>query len=161
MNARSAVCAGGERGREVGDAGEVDANVERLDLGGRPAGQPGWQRDGSGRGGFLRDTLQPAAVALPPGLVSWRHVVVAVPQPSSTVDEFPDDAIGYRPAPADRGGAGPRRSERRSDGVGERGRPPADELLQVIDGHEQRAPGQAAVGVGEGGGVRLGQAGRD
>src|SRR6266498_5831776 len=46
---------------------------------------------GSGRGHLPRDTLQPAAVRLPPGLVTGRHVVVALLQPDRPVDELPDD----------------------------------------------------------------------
>jgi hypothetical protein len=35
--------------------------------------------------------LRPTTVALPPGLIAGRHVVVAFPQPDRAVDELPDD----------------------------------------------------------------------
>src|SRR5680860_1423213 len=46
---------------------------------------------GSAPAGFLRYALQLVAVSLPPPLVSWRHVVVAVTQPGCSVDELADD----------------------------------------------------------------------
>jgi hypothetical protein len=42
---------------------------------------------GSGRAGLPRRTLQPTAVALPPGLIARRQVIVAFPPPARAVDE--------------------------------------------------------------------------